>query len=207
LLAAPVYWATVDYREIQGPAIGATVAATAERAGTAHGIALWFDTDLTDGVGFSNSPEEAPTIYKQAFLPLLEPVPVEAGDEFEMAIRADHVGGDYVWGWNTTVRSPGGEVKCRFRQSTFYGTPLASSMLRKRAADFVPSLAEDGAIDLFILRQFDLAGSLGDIAADVLARFNGRFSTWQSALDRVAALSAQYSADEGGTQLPDRAVP
>jgi protein arginine N-methyltransferase 1 len=202
-----VNWATIGYREIQSTAVAATLTAIAARPGTAHGIAIWFDTDLMDGVGYSNSPDDPQTIYKQAFLPLLEPVAIEAGDEFHIAIRADHVGEDYVWGWNTVIHGAGGEAKCRFRQSTFHGTPLAPWNLRKRAADFVPSLAEDGAIDLYVLGQFAVARPLGDIASDVMARFNRRFPTWQSALDRVAALSAQYSAGEDCTRLPHQAVP
>jgi hypothetical protein len=39
------------------------------RTGTGHGIVVWFEADLVEGVGFSNSPGAPETIYGSLFFP------------------------------------------------------------------------------------------------------------------------------------------
>jgi len=41
------------------------------------------------------------------------------------------VSGDYIWRWATHVVSQSGQVKADFKQSTFFGTPISPSQLRK----------------------------------------------------------------------------
>lgn len=50
------------------------------RAGTAHGICVWFDTTLVEGVQFSNPPSAPALVYGHAFFPGPEPVALEDGD-------------------------------------------------------------------------------------------------------------------------------
>ena len=51
-LTAPVRWATLDYTARDDPNVCAAIEWTPARAGTAHGLCLWFDAELVDGVGF-----------------------------------------------------------------------------------------------------------------------------------------------------------
>src|SRR5262249_7463053 len=69
LLAEPKQWVTLDYRTVIQPNVRGDIRFTATRAGTAHGLGLWFDTTLVEGVGFSNSPAIPELIYGNAFLP------------------------------------------------------------------------------------------------------------------------------------------
>src|SRR5215217_5279023 len=46
LLTEPVCWNTIDYYEIDSPDIRAKICWQAARTGTAHGVAVWFDSEL-----------------------------------------------------------------------------------------------------------------------------------------------------------------
>jgi protein arginine N-methyltransferase 1 len=96
LLAEPGCWVALDYRQIQGPDADATVTWIVRRDGTGHGFAAWFETELAEGIGFSNAPDQPELLYGQAFFPWPEPVPLRAGDEVSVHWQARLVGRDYV---------------------------------------------------------------------------------------------------------------
>jgi protein arginine N-methyltransferase 1 len=195
LLVEPQPWATLDYATLEEPGVRGEAAWTVSRAGTGHGLAVWFDTVLAPGVGFSNGPGAPEAIYGAACFPWSAPVDLGVGDQVSVAFHANLVGNDYQWSWDTSILDGGrpGQVKAGFRQSTFHGAPLALKRLRKRAAAHVPALGEDGRIDRLILELMDGDTSLEAIAHEVRAHFPQRFPTWHGALDRVGSLSEQYS--------------
>jgi len=96
----------------------------------AHGVAVWFDTDLADAIGFSNRPGERELIYGQGFFPFPSPVAVNEGEQIRLSLRADLVRDDYVWSWATDFT----DQKVNFKQSTFYGVALSPEQLRKKYA-------------------------------------------------------------------------
>jgi protein arginine N-methyltransferase 1 len=196
LLVKPACWATLHYAELDSPNVSGEVNWDLARTGTGHGLVVWFDTTLADGVRFSNAPDAPELIFGSAYFPWPEPVGLSAGDHVSVTLKANLVGDDYIWGWNTCVRERGrtGLVKAGFEQSNFFAAPLSAARLRKRAAAYVPARSEDGAIDHFILGLMDGATSLSDIASRVLAGFPGRFATAHDALTRVGELSEEYSA-------------
>jgi len=107
--------------------------------GVAHGLLIWFDTVL-DGHWLLHAPGQPELIYGSAFFPWSAPVRLEPHQTVSVVLRADLVGGDYVWTWETRVNSGAGTSLPHFRQSTFLGSPLSQVQLRKRA------LARTGAI-------------------------------------------------------------
>jgi type I protein arginine methyltransferase len=195
LLVEPQQWVTLDYMTVTDPDVDGTVAWQLSRPGTAHGVLLWFDAELHDGIGFSNAPGEPELIYGQAFFPFELPIELDRGDEVAVRLRADLVEGAYVWRWDTTVtdRQASTGTKARFRQSTFEGLDLSPATLRKRREDFVPQLHPDGQVDAAILTAMGEGRSLREIAASVAERFPESFDTDRGALERVAALSVRYS--------------
>ena len=193
LLTGPRQWATVDYQAVAGPAVHGSVGMGAVRGGTVHGLALWFDAELLEDVGFSNAPDHPEAIYGHAFFPLAEPTPLDESDEVDVTIRADLADGEYVWSWDTAIRHRNGTGVKSFRQSTFHGLPLSPDRLRTRADSFVPALNRQGEIDRAILSLFGTGRTLGDIAAGVATAFPDRFKDWKSALDRVGKLSGTYN--------------
>jgi protein arginine N-methyltransferase 1 len=125
LVTEPRSWATLDYREIESPNVRGRVEWTATKAATGHGILLWFDTVLADGIGFSNAPGEAETIYGSEFFPFSSEVELEPGDAISVELAADLVLDRYVWRWNTRV-SCDGVAKASFQQ-TYLATEMYSS--------------------------------------------------------------------------------
>jgi len=195
LLGEPSCWATLEYATVESPDIDGEFRCTTIRAGTAHGLLIWFDATLADGVGFSNSPYTPETIYGGAFFPWSEPVELAPGDTVTVALKADLVGEDYVWRWDTHVLDGAqpGQVKASFKQSTFFGAAVSATRLLRRASTYLPMLSEDGQIDQSILALTDGVSSLEEIARRVAARFPARFRRWEDALTRVAELSEKYS--------------
>ena len=126
-LVEPVCWSTIDYYEVESPDIHARVSWQAARNGTAHGVAVWFDSELVDGIRFSNHPAATQMIYGAGLFPLSQPVEVMEGERIELRLAADLVQDGYVWRWETDF------PKVSFKQSTFYGVPLSATQLRKSA--------------------------------------------------------------------------
>jgi protein arginine N-methyltransferase 1 len=200
LLVEPQCWATLDYAIVENPDISAEVTWTVARAGTAHGLSVWFDRTVTEGVLLSNAPNAPKFIspeltYGAPFFPWSTPVPLAAGDTVSVALQANLVGKDYVWCWNTHVLDQGrpGQIKTNFKQSTFLGKPLSPAQLRKQADSHVPVLNEDGQIDRLTLDLMSDNISLANVARRLAAQFPTRFAKWEDALTRVGELSEKYS--------------
>ena len=192
LLTAAQPWHTIDYRTVIGADVEGTTELEAERSGDAHGLGVWFDSELYGGHGLSNAPGTSRTLYGQAFFPLPTPIPLEAGDRVRVELRAKFVGSDYVWGWRGRVIS-GASVDQSFAQSTLRGTPLAPETLRKRADVFVPRLSRMGEAQAWTLARMSAGVSLRAIAEGALAAFPDLFPDFPHALRHAADLSQQFS--------------
>jgi len=130
-LAQPVCWTSIDYHEVETPDARAELSWLAERDGTAHGFAVWFDSELLGDIGFSNHPAAPRMIYGQGFFPFSNPVEVAEGDRIDLRLAAKFVKDDYVWRWDTDFFKGTDQTRISFQQSTFYGVPLSASQLRK----------------------------------------------------------------------------
>jgi protein arginine N-methyltransferase 1 len=195
MLVEPKCWATLDYSKIEDHDISAQVSWTALQSGTAHGLCVWFDTVLVNGIGFSNAPDVPQLIYGSNFFPWERPVHLAIGDTVSVTLQAKLVGDEYIWRWDSRVldqRQPA-QVKADFKQSTFFGAIISPSRLRKQAGSYIPRLKENGQIDQFILTLMDGETSLDKIARQVSNRFPTRFARWRDALTRVGEVSQMYS--------------
>jgi Arginine methyltransferase oligomerization subdomain/Ribosomal protein L11 methyltransferase (PrmA) len=132
LLTEPICWTTIDYYEVDRSDMQTELSWRAGRTGTAHGLAAWFDSELVDGIGFSNHPAAAEMIYGNALFPFSKPVEVKEGDRIELRLAAKVVAGDYVWRWDTDFFAGNDErrPKVSFKQSTFFGVPLSNAYLK-----------------------------------------------------------------------------
>lgn len=133
LLSEPVCWTTVDYYEVETADMQAEISLRVERPGTAHGFAVWFDSELIDGIRFSNHPLEPETIYGNGLFPFSASVDLQAGDRVQLRLAAKVIEDDYVWRWDSDFFSQDEETHPRtsFRQSTFFGVPLSPKQLLK----------------------------------------------------------------------------
>ena len=194
MLAEAVDWATLNYETIAHANVDGDMAWTIQRSGVLHGLGLWFDAELCDGVAYSNAPGLPETVYGHSFAPLPAPVAVAEGDRMRVRLRADMVRDDYVYRWDTTVTDAQGVVKADFQQSAVGSAPVSKDELSKRIDTHVPKLGEKGQIDRFVLEAMAGSQSLHAIAQALSERFPQRFADWRRALDVVAELSVKYSA-------------
>ena len=195
LLTESRCWAMLDYLTIREPNYRGEITWNAARSGTAHGLSVWFDAILADGVGFSNGPSAPELIYGSAFFPWSNPVTLAVGDTILLSIQASLVGEDYIWRWDTRVMQQGDStrIKAEFKQSTFFGVPLSSARLHKRASQHVPALNEAGQIERYALSLMDGGNSLDQIAKRLAAQFPDRFISYDGSLAYVGDLAEKYS--------------
>jgi len=173
--------------------VAAKLEFSAARDGTAHGLCLWFETQLLGDIGYSSGPGGAATIYGQILLPWLDPVAVSEGQEIQVKLRADLVGQDYIWSWNTIILARDGVPLTHFQQSTFQGANFSPDSLRRQALDYAPLLSEAAQADLWMLGRMDGSASLQVIAQSAAERFPRLFSSWREAFRRAADLSREFS--------------
>jgi protein arginine N-methyltransferase 1 len=194
LLSEPHRWATIDYFTVESSDVSAEMTFQITRPGTAHGLLVWFDAVLDEGIKFSNAPGQPQLIYGSGFFPWSYPVRLTLEDMVSVNLRADLVGSDYVWSWETAVHGRHtGSPNVHFRQSTFLGTPLSPAELRKRGSNYHPSLKPNGEVDLHILQLMDGTRSNEEIADIVVARFQSCFQSTRDALTRITDLVEKYS--------------
>jgi len=193
LLTEAQCWCDLDYTTHLNPRAGGKLRFRATRNGTAHGVTAWFEAQLFDGAGFSTAPGTMGTIYGQGFLPWLEPVELEAGQEIEVDLHADPVSGDYIWRWDTRIAAHHAQPERNFQQSTFLGAQFTSETLRKRATDYIPVLSESGEAERWLIEAMDGSTPLQEIAQSAMARFPKVFRGQDDAFRRVSALAEKFS--------------
>jgi len=184
----------LDYRVIESASARGRVQFEVKRPGTAHGFALWFDSELIDGIRISNCPGQPKLLYGQLFFPFEEPVPVEANQIITVDLRVDPVGGDYVWQWTTHTSNAAApeRIERLCHQSSLFSNVLGPEQLRKMSDQHIPSLNEEGTIHMRALELMNTQRPLGKIAETIAAEFPKRFPSSDDALGFVGDLSARW---------------
>ena len=182
LLSESSLFVTLDYEQ-QTPALHRCWDMSATRGGTAHGIVLWFDTDLTDRTSLSNAPTAPPALYGQAFFPFRPALTLRRGEAVHVELRAVRAGDDYAWTWS--ARADDGRSA---RHTTLLSLPLDPAALALHAEHAAPRRSEEGEILRALLDAADGRATFGDLARVLHERFPGRFPTHQSALDYVTSV-------------------
>ena len=182
LLSEPAPFVTLDY-DCPAPPLHASLDVRATRDGIAHGLLLWFDTDLTDRIALSNAPTSPPALYGQAFFPFRPTFVLRQGDRLRVDLRAVLAGDDYAWSWS--ARDAAGRAASH---ATLRSLPLDPSALALRSARRAPRRSAEGEILRVLLDAADGRATFGELADLLHQRFAERFPTGQSALDYVTRL-------------------
>ena len=195
LMTIPQLWAALEYDSIENPDVQSNLSWRVERTGTGHGILVWFDAELVDGVGFSNAPSAPETVYGSLFLPWTSPVPLLPGQTVNVEFEAKLLSSDYLWRWTTRIEPLEGlsTSVIHFDQSELAGLVLSTEQLRRKAGDFVPHLSEDGRLRRRTLELMDERTSLDEIAHRLANEFPERFPRWERALSYAAKISEECS--------------
>jgi protein arginine N-methyltransferase 1 len=119
LLADAQPLATLETAAEAAPFLSWTVEFKCARAGLLDGVAGWFNCRLLDDIVMTNSPGASDRLDRpQAFLPLEQPVAVNAGDTVKATIMIRHL--DSVIGWVIELPEQGE----KFSHNTFNGLLL-----------------------------------------------------------------------------------
>ncbi len=195
LLTEPRCWAELVYATIESPNVRGRAAWTVPRPAVAHGVGVWFDATLADGVGFSGAPGAADLIYGQAFFPWPEPLSLDAGDVVDVAFHATLTGAEYEWRWITSATAgvAPGRVTADLRQSTLAALPLSAAFLHKTAPDHVCTIGEEGELARFVLERMDGTRTQEAIADELVGRFGARFQGRDQARIFVSGVAVRYA--------------
>ena len=187
-------WATIDYATVGSASVSGSVRLEIARKGTGHGLLLWFDGELFPGVVISNAPGQPATNYVPLFLPWPEPVSLDDSRQVDVKLRADYVGSDYVFTWESSFVAAGARPgpRLRFRQSEFTGTPKSRELLAKSASSHRPAASADGMAARFVLERMNGSLPLAEIAFQLSREYPEQFPSTRAALDFAAQLSACY---------------
>lgn len=195
LLTERQCWITLDYTNVENPDARGKLDWRVEHTGTGHGILVWFDAELAEGIGFSNAPSAPEAIYGSLFFPWTQPVSLVPGQTVSVSLEAKLVENDYVWRWTTRVERPEGSgvPPVCFEQSQLTGAVLSAAQLHRMAADYVPHLSGEGHLRRRTFELMDAKVSLEEIARRLAKEFPQRFPRWENALSYSGGISREYS--------------
>jgi protein arginine N-methyltransferase 1 len=184
---------SLDYATIESPNAAGTAELAITRSGAAHGLCVWFDAVIAEGIGFSNAPGEPELVYGRALFPFSEPIAVAEGDRASIAFAASLFDDDYVFRWETTVVDADGATKASYRQSTLDSLPLSTSLLHRSSESHRPVLDRRGEVTRAALELMDGERTLGEIADVIAERFPAVCRSRPEALRAVTRLSQAYT--------------
>ena len=197
LLTAPGLWVTLDYYSVEKHNAQGDLHWKVERAGTGHGIQVWFDADLAEGCSFSCAPSESETIYGSLYLPWTRPVSLAPSQTVTVSLDARLIEDEYVYRWTSHIEplAGSGDAPVHFEQAQLMGEVLSVAKLQRQAADYVPHLSEEGRVQRRTFELMDGRASIEGIAHRLAAEFPQRFSTWKQALSYAGVVSRKYSEE------------
>lgn len=193
LLSATVPVVSLDYRKPLDVNLDQRLEFDIVREGTACGIALWFDRDLSESIRIDNGPEATASqgsrrIYRQLLFFWPKEIDVAKGDNVRVSLKATLSGDDYDWVWDSLVRTiAGGNIQgVRFRQSN--EAPAKDSTGRP-----VGKLSKEGKALRLCLSLMKAGASNEDIADALTRGFPKRYPRRDSALAHVVALCREFA--------------
>jgi len=128
-------------------------------------------------------------------LPFQAPLALAAGEIVSLtltvspALSNDHT---YVWQTQVFANAEAPKPRIDFKQSTLFATPLTG--VRKRSANFVPTVKIEGKAVARALVLMQDGTALSSVAGNIAAEFPALFRDPAEALSFVASLSQQYSS-------------
>lgn len=194
LLTEPGVFADIDFRTNNETSFEKEFEWKILEDGVAHGLRGWFENEITDSRGLSNSIEIEKTTYSSPFFPFEKEVEVQKNDVVSSYVSAKYQSGDYVWSWRTQIFEQGdkNKIKADFNQSQFAAMYLNPQQVMKKSEYFVPVKNETAEIDLFILDQMDGKKMQGDIADALVERYSKKFKSYDDAVEYIFGLSQRY---------------
>ena len=194
LMSQPQDLAVIDYRTVTEPNVDTTVELVADKDGIVHGLLIWFDAEIAEGLGYSNAPGQPELVYGQMFLPLENPPHLKAGDRVQLRFRANLIDNNYLWSWDgEVIDGVTGARRNPFRQSSFRSRVIAKDAASARSNLAVPQRSVRMEIDAACLAMIDGGTDQDAIAKTLMQRYPEQLPTYGTALDHVVSLLVRYN--------------
>lgn len=132
LLAAGRPWCRVDYATIETPGADGSAEWTFDQPAAIAGFAVWFDTELVRGVGFSLQPGSLTRVYNQVFVPLRDAIRIDRGERVRIRLTLRLVLDDYIWAWRVFVTDLNGSEREAASQNSIADAVLDPAVLHRR---------------------------------------------------------------------------
>lgn len=195
LRSAPEVLAVLDYRSITEPNIDVPVELVATSDGPVHGLLVWFDAEIAEGLGYSNAPGQPKLVYGQMFLPLSGSPRLAEGERIAARVRATLVDNEYIWTWDWQIRDAAGQPRGQLaRQSSFLSQLHAPKALANVSNQHVPQLDTRIMLDSDCLALVGEGRTLDAIATTLQERHPEHLPTHKAALDHAALCLGRYTS-------------
>jgi predicted RNA methylase len=160
----------------------ANIEAEITSAGTCHGWLGWFQIHLGDE-WLSTSGEDVQTHWRPVFLPLEQPLQVEAGSRLGFGLKRPEFG---EWSWTT---QHGEHIQ---RQSTFLSQPVTVERAARHSENFQPKKRLRGDAAAWLLPKMTGELPVSRLAIELFQAFPGAFATEADALQFTRELAERY---------------
>ncbi|MFM7377026.1 MAG: 50S ribosomal protein L11 methyltransferase [Erythrobacter sp.] len=194
LRSEPQVLAVIDYHSITEPNIDVPVELVATQDGPVHGLLVWFDAEIAEGLGYSNAPGQPELVYGQMFLSLSGSPRLAAGERIAARVRATLVDNEYIWTWDWRIVDAAGQARGRpMRQSSFLSQLHSPKALANVSNQHVPQCDARIILDRDCLALVGEGRTLDVIARTLQERHPDHLPTYKAALDHAASCLGRYS--------------
>ena len=168
-------------------------------AGQSRGLAIWFETDLAEGAGFSSAPGSPTRVYSQVYLPLRTAVAVEHGDRLRVALTMRLVLDEYIWAWRVfRTRADDGKERELLSQNSIADVVIDPEELHQRAQAAPPRLGPASGALLSLLARMDGRAPIVELAEALHRESPQLFPDTGSASVFVREWTARLAAADRG---------
>ena len=188
VLSESMAWATLEYGAPAPRSVNGKAELVVVRPGLAHGIAVWFETELAPDIRYDTAPGREPT-YSRAFLPFTEPTQLAMGDRVTVELRAMIDGVE--WGWSLGVTRKDGTTLRSAKQTTMLAGLRPMATMLGDAPSSTPSRNARGERALKILSAMDGTTSNLELRG-MLGTPDENAGATERAIAEVAALVRRY---------------
>ena len=200
LLAPGCLWTAIDYGSVARTDAAGTVEWLLESAARIDGLAVWFETDLGGGFGFSTAPGGAVRAYRQMFIPFRSAVQISAGETFRVALSVRQMRVNNVWAWRGWRVSQDGSTDLVIDQNSLAEIIIDPSTLPDTSASARPALGPRGKALLALLARMEGGHSVSTLAAQLAAESPDLFGNPTSAEDFAATWIHRLAQLERGEE-------
>jgi type I protein arginine methyltransferase len=171
-------WVALDYQSVTSTDVTGSLEWRLEQGSALDGLAVWFEADLAEGVGFSTRPGRTVDAYKQMFIPFQRPVAARNGDRLRVELAARQAGENYVWSWRAWLTAGESDREVLVAdQSSLAELVLDPAAIPLTAPEAIPTKGPRAAALGALLSKIDgqhtvaaLAGALVGDAPELFAR-------------------------------------